>query len=126
MFLIRPYPQVDESLVGYMIRVALANRIRSLSHFRSLVEVKLPEFERNIISEDSLNKLSTLTNQTAAKLKRMSSNLFHEELKNDHFNMIMTRRMVQFCPLCIEEGAYHRKIWLISGVIICPMHEVKL
>lgn len=43
--------------------------------------------------------------------------MYHELVSVDH------RR---YCPLCLREGSYHRAIWDLAMLSVCPEHSVRL
>lgn len=126
MFLQRPYPYKDESLTGYLHRVAFQNGNVEQVKMRNVLELKQQEVDRNLYRKESLFMISAMTNQSLSRLETMTSNLFFEELQSEYFKSIMLSDKIQFCPLCIKEGAYHRKIWYISAIIMCLIHKVAL
>ncbi|WP_338555583.1 TniQ family protein [Paenibacillus sp. KS-LC4] len=138
MLLNRPTSFYDESLRGYMIRL-------SESNYNSQETIKLYKatglygynIPKNLMVLDSDTDLSKLAELVGKDLRQLELLTFQPHVKNvpsvkvetllyqlDHFGTSMYRS--QICPACLRDHGYMRKIWDLTVVTTCHIHNCKL
>lgn len=120
---IRLRPFRDESLIGFLMRLGDAN---CLSHLREVADV-------NIVSQGGLplmHLLARLADLPLIELQRIAY-VPDEERGVVSFmgralpmGELSDRRCL--CPLCLAESPYHRAIWDLYELDVCPTHGVRL
>lgn len=135
----RPRPYADECLSGYLVRLAGANRIRSLwtlasdlfPRWQGTQSLPLLRWEypveawgllplRTQLEVATLNQLTVLA--WVAKFRRPPSQQASQWQGPGHFlsGIIMTAHRA--CPHCLEEAAYLRLSWRLKVVEVCLAH----
>ncbi|RKP56264.1 hypothetical protein D7Z26_06410 [Cohnella endophytica] len=126
MLLIRPKPQVGESMIGYLYRLTEENGYPSVSQVKHLIQADKRELERNLINKESISKLGEYTGYNEIELGNLTSHDLHVLIHGHQYNQLFLRQRVQYCPLCILEIPVHQKSWCISANNICPIHHIWL
>lgn len=133
-FLKHPQPFDDESLSGYLFRLAILN-FCSLKMIYS--ELKLNHRVSNYyidtanISDADFKWLSEKTKCQYDVLSNLrfitidNSNIFY--LYNNKINISnISSTKAKVCPLCLLKHEYIRKIWSLVNVTACPFHQIEL
>lgn len=132
----RPVPYSDESLRGYLIRLAQVNHTspRKLYKLSSLFAGVDPKSLLMTTGKADLSKLCALTNLDEERLLNLT--FFYqlgkyaeeEEALLRHISSFGTcsTAFCQICPLCLSEQPYHRKLWEIRSVTTCFKHGCRL
>ena len=129
-------PEPDESLPGFLLRLAERNRYVGIS---GLLRAVLPE-----LPEKSLRRQLTALRQSATHLARLgrvacgddtallafqrrsigSEALWMHDCRVplDGLNLAT----VAVCPCCLAEHGHCREAWELSPVVVCPVHECAL
>ena len=121
-------PFRDESLAGFVMRMAANHGFTSpLEFLKPTGEVShnlgkvalLGAGPRNLdrylcVSPDELEWLSPGTGAE----HRVMGHPLHRDLVS-----VSGRK---FCPLCLDDEPYHRVLWDLTLVTVCPMHAVRL
>lgn len=133
----RPRPYIDESLIGYIARLADTNYYPSPNYILKISQLRVTGIYSNIfISKiDNLCILSQITEVEASILWAMafsSTNscssayiftsvvkAFGENISTSLFNKTGAR----FCPICWQTKAYYSQVWHLSRVTVCPFHK---
>ncbi len=129
-----PYP--DESLRGYLIRLAQVNHTtpRKLYRLSSLFAGVDPKSLLMTTGKADLSNLCILTNLEEQRLldltffNQLGKYANEEEAILRHISSFGTcsTAFCQVCPLCLFEQPYHRKIWEIRSVTTCFIHHCRL
>ncbi|QUL57043.1 TniQ family protein [Paenibacillus tritici] len=131
--ILHPKPFHDESLKGYIIRLANLNlcpdpnriyKMAGLFKSNSVVNVNMVKEKVN------LARLSAMTTCSEDQLVSLSFyNEFGKSGKNsyNHKTQKMLRNGTcvykqQICPHCLAEKGYHHKLWDVNIVTTCPTH----
>lgn len=131
MLLIRPKPFEDESLSGYITRIFEINKYESMIIFlkkASLYGERLV-FSPYMLEVKQLENLAELTNVDIQILFKSISPIFNStDLKEEslQFRYAIHTKKIKICPKCLLENGYHKKIWNLSLVTICPFHNCLL
>lgn len=132
----RPVPYPDESLRGYLIRLAQVNHTspRKLYKLSSLFAGVDPKSLLMTTGKSDLSKLCILTNSDEQHL--LSLTFFNQLGKYANEDEPILRHISSFgtcstafcqvCPQCLSEQPYHRKLWEIRSVTTCPAHHCRL
>ena len=112
---------MDESLNGYVFRLAMANRLTE-SDFANLigytaVQLKSPNQKaRNEI----VNGLISLTGFSEI------SELFDKRCRSAVYKHLFEYKTQKFCSQCIRENAYIRALWDFKNYVTCHIHTTSL
>lgn len=133
--LIHPIPYDGESAESFLARVAELNRHSSIerlinkeqSHFLTqnapncrLADLPRFKYVLQLLNID-LNHQSlafTKSGPTSRSAKKWSNIELHEDLLKYH--------TYSYCPQCIEEQPFFKKIWLLQPLYACPIHSIFL
>ncbi|MBC3455894.1 TniQ family protein [Pseudomonas mosselii] len=110
--LINPRPHHDESLSGYLQRLALANGLTSndaLRAFKQADDCDVKEWIRHCGTPRSWH-------EAAVELRSPITRPFK----------IWSVRSVRFCAQCLAEGGYWKETWEITLVTSCTSHRTEL
>jgi hypothetical protein len=143
----------DESLTSYLVRLADANCYEPLSMFEAICKERLSALgiPGNLTRSDhpeTYDVLSGLTGTSPRALAQATIHRFaHAPIMAHHrqnliylsdgqhlhlFEKWLRPRKLrletnaQFCPACLQEGAYHRLIWSLREVTACCRHRCLL
>lgn len=136
--LVRPDPFQDESFIGYIIRLTEVNGYNSpnsilnylqipifLSHNKSRIQEHFNKIDHKI-----LHRLSEFVEKEPDKILNLISSDYMG--KNSQTSIAKLNPKVihcfphKFCPLCLSDFAYHRKIWDLIIITACPLHKCQL
>lgn len=124
-----PKPQSDESLMGYVLRLAEANGYKSASWIFDLARLKI-----NVASggSDALYRSdwdSTVLEQVTGLTRTEINNLNCRQIES----LFPTLRVSSFnafrysspkvCPACLAQENYCRSVWDLLPFTACPAHE---
>lgn len=130
MLLIYGCPFKDESLSGFLFRVAKENLMDNVSwileNIESETKTSFKEYEINWLTGNEIRILSDFLRIDIEAATKMtfrhilnSLNLNYQSVsKNMWFNVKHTR----YCPSCIKEKAFHRTTWSSTHTIFCTKH----
>lgn len=135
----RPRPKADECLSGYLVRLAGANRIRSLWTLASdlfprwqgtqslpLLRWEYPVEEWGLLPLRTQLEVATLNQLTVlawvAKFRRPPSQKASGWQGPGHFLSGVITTAHRACPHCLEEAAYLRLGWRLKAVEVCLAH----
>lgn len=129
-------PEGDESLPGFLLRLAERNRYAGIS---GLLRAVLPE-----VPEISLRRQLAAVRQSAPHLARLGRVACGDEAALLAFQRRsigseavwmhdcrvpldgLNLATVAVCPHCLEEHGHCREAWELSPVVVCPLHECVL
>ena len=122
-----PNPYDNESINGFIQRVALENRYENANWIYSLKKISL-NLKTRVGIENDILKLSELLNKDYLKLYALT--YFHIFSKNNDWLPVLIRQGInrhsKYCPKCFKENGYHNKFWDISFNIFCSKHNLLL
>ncbi|MDJ0697898.1 TniQ family protein [Mastigocoleus sp. MO_188.B34] len=134
----RPRPFKDESLSGYIIRLAQSNYYPSPSWIFKMSSLKKRGIYANLFysHEDDLQKLSLLSEVEEHILwsmawisPRQSNSTFMNTVKifGDFVPIqSISKKRVKLCPICLRSAPYCRSVWELSFIKHCPLHNCLL
>lgn len=124
---LRIIPEADESLFGFILRLAHRN---DLSDASLIIEAMGVADMCGPISNSALEMLSALSSRTIEELKAMQppqarrGNIrLHGRILPDE---ICDRDFHKVCPLCLVERPIYRTVWELSPYLVCPKHRTRL
>ncbi|MFB9327824.1 TniQ family protein [Paenibacillus aurantiacus] len=135
--LIRPRPYEDESLRGYILRVAEANSAPNSIIIFQYLGIKHKHYQNLLFPRDEINlgSFSELVNVTVKKLESLIlyNLLFphmaieqEEKVRFHIWNHGTSGNEQQVCSICLKEASYQRNLWELSLVTTCPLHSCRL
>lgn len=134
----RPRPFRDESLAGYIIRLAQSNYYPEPNWIFKMSSLKKRGIYANLFyeSEDNLQKLSLLSEieedilwSMAWTSKRQSNSIFMNKVKifGDFVPIQSISKLhIKLCPICLRSAPYCRSVWDLSFITTCPLHNCLL
>ncbi len=131
---VHPPPEVLETLTSYMIRLAEANGIQSISHLRRLLAPK-QHFRPHLMAKLSdlymqdFPDLARAANCTVEQIRQTT--FFHlvvkfESRQPDHLLRDSLAPFLRFCPTCLREAPYYRLDWRFLTLTGCHRHQCAL
>jgi hypothetical protein len=133
----RRLPLSDESLVGFVLRLADANGLESagtlLQYVGSVVGCRLVTPVDLAANVDALRCLEELADLPQGALERTAmlpvESAASADLRFD--GQLVGRRLLrteglQFCPNCLQESTHHRRSWLWAHAPVCTLHRSRL
>lgn len=117
-FLLKPH--ADESLNGYLQRLAAENFLSSANQFLRTQGLVL----KLQYTPAELESLARLSQQDVALLQQMAEfRQVHGSLRSGYF---LRRKGIAVCPACLAEAPYVRQAWHHELVTACPTHALQL
>lgn len=129
-------PYSDESFYGYILRLATLNFYSNSKWICDRANIPTSYFSKidfTPVKGEALVQLSEITGIEQNVLNALTYNLpdelpcrmFKNNLKI--LNQIVHKYFLyhdrlKFCPACLAEKPYHRKIWDVLIVTVCPIH----
>ena len=125
---LRLAPQSGESLAGFVMRLATRNLFSSPSWIADVADVAFPGLQTH---NCDLRNLSVITDIDEKTLRGMASWRETDDMVHFPGGLLVPHRLFplesrRFCPLCMKESPYHRAIWDVKPLDVCPLHGVKL
>jgi predicted site-specific integrase-resolvase len=137
--ILTPEPYPDENFCSYILRLTEANHYSHPNWIYRMAEFKHMSkglANSNVWSYHShdFNLLSRLIGVSESKLKEMAYIDVGSEEKGhpiyafgEELPRVTVQTMkVKFCPLCLKEEPYFRKIWDLVILTTCPIHKCVL
>ncbi|MBW7474326.1 TniQ family protein [Paenibacillus oenotherae] len=134
----RPVPFPDESIRGYIVRLAHLNRTspRNIYQKSSLLTGTVPRSLLMITDKVPLSKLQDLTLIEESKLYDLSFYSLAGKYRDKREDLKILRRISakgfcsvffsQVCPICLSEKDFHRKLWELRMITTCHLHKCRL
>jgi|GEM_PF-3709834 hypothetical protein len=125
---LRLAPHPGESLAGFVMRLATRNLFSSPSWIADVAGIAFPGLQTH---DCDLRNLSVITGVDERTLRGMASWRETDDVVHFRGGLIVPQRLFpletrRFCPICMEESPYHRAIWDVKPLDVCPLHGVKL
>lgn len=117
-------PSTGESLAGFLYHTAKLNFCESADLFSNVIEKKGISSSR--ITETAICLLGHMTNISQEKIRDLTVNDWGDQWGDGLANKVLLVGCTKFCPLCVQEGVRHKKIWLLRPVAVCLSHSVML
>lgn len=133
----RPIPFFDESLSGYIFRLASANHFENPLPMFQLSGLTMPGYLSRIActmilrASQSLERLSILCNYSSDSLRNLtfceSEGRFviygNETIPENTIHNLKSK----VCPMCLSESPmYSRKVWELAFYTACERHLISL
>ena len=121
-----PPPYSDESLAGYLLRLAERNYYPSpywllhLAGLKGRVRLYFP------VNKDQSSLLSQLIKIKESQLKAMAYGAFFQSYNQKLLIYPVTHCGRKLCPLCLSESVYCRRLWDCKLINTCPFHQCLL
>jgi hypothetical protein len=137
----RPAPGEDELLTSYLVRTAHLhgwNAFRFFSYHLPTIAIWNRDFDRtaSATSLAEITKLYGLPDGAAMEmtLTPYVRNICDESRSQGHstlpwintvgvYHRIRRRHGLQFCPECLEEEPFFKRLWRLSFVVACHKHK---
>lgn len=129
-FPIEGSPIKGESLMGFVLRMSLANHVDGIQWLGRLMK-KERIFH---LSKQHVPTIAWIFGATVDSFENttISQITKHQDTYWDfysHFisrSYLMRHRTPQICPKCVEELGYIKKVWDLRAVTTCPHHRILL
>lgn len=121
-------PFDDESLPGFVMRVARSLRFRSADRLAAITGLRQPG---SAVSGTNLGRLAERTGSRPCDLERIAYRPAERFAHHAFLGGAVHRELIdigrrRLCPRCIEEVPYHRASWDLALLTACPEHGVRL
>jgi hypothetical protein len=142
VFLRRPRPDIGESLTGYIIRLAIANRCDVYNIKNALLTRAWHKGMDNCHSWDfygqeiiDYSKLAKWTRLHRSDLERMTFfpiwRKFGIHPVSSHSSSMFVSKCIvkslrRFCPLCVKQNGVFQLLWQVEELQVCLIHNVRL
>ncbi|TLU71544.1 TniQ family protein [Lichenicoccus roseus] len=128
---LRCAPETDESLTGYILRLALRNHQLKSASFAAAAGVRqLPILYPTAEQIDRLAVMADVPGDVLSSMgaERIRSSTRKKDARLRGFAIPRDWLSIQrrACPICLEESPYHRTVWDIAHVRVCARHSCKL
>jgi len=132
-------PFGDESFIGYILRLCQMNEIPETNWILQLAGIKRSyDYKYKYNSDFRINSevIAGLTGVSKAKIENLlylhehgitrhiTGNISVFEKPIPHY--FIRRENPKICPLCLREKNYLRRVWEISIMTVCPIHQCLL
>lgn len=116
-------PKPRESFRGYVLRVA-EQELCSFGTMRLWLGCS-PSFGPELAPSA---RTAALLDIPIEDLERMGANRRHHSaiLGIEVPPNMVSRHRMRFCPACLAEDRFHRGIWELAAVTVCPIHRIAL
>jgi len=132
----RSPPKADESLPGYIIRLAEENGYDIPSWILGMAGISNPSTGYAFLFSDDVD-LRRLSGITGAPVEELGKLVYSPAAQGDKtpmyraFGSLIPRHLIRVerprvCPGCLAETGYARRIWELAPVTSCPLHECLL
>ena len=131
-------PQPDETLMGFILRVAELNGYETPAWVIEVWGLRYNEIARNCSwvfgQKSDFTRLTYLTGVEASELRTLGyppARLGGADTMHLFFTSPISKRFIRsthnkLCPECLRESNYCRKVWDLAGVTVCPLHKILL
>lgn len=127
---LRPRPQCDESLMGYILRVLNTNGYNGLTVFNTLFGTRVQSFQSITTNCRSFSKLRAAMQVRLRLTSQQIHQCFEDELLHtyDDYRAVNDIRVAEpkICLHCLAEGKPIHRRWRLAHVTHCELHNVKL
>lgn len=128
---LRATPEADESLVGFLTRLAERNRLDNPLWLARVVGIPFATVDVAATTPFDLGLLSSVSGIDVLTLARMAywpSGTSRRVTFLDHRigREMVTLRHRRACPRCLFLSDHHRAPWDLSVVTVCPHHAIRL
>lgn len=129
----KPWP--DETLMGFILRVAELNGYETPAWIIELCGLRYDEIARNCSwvfgRKSDFARLAYLTSVEASELTALGyppaqsdgTNTRHLFFTSPISKWFIRSTHNKLCPACLRESNYCRKVWDSAGVTACPLHK---
>lgn len=132
LFFPKPYPQ--ETLLGFIYRVAKEHEMCNLDWIFNLIlreiSINLKPEEVNWLKGDELKSVAKFIGITLKEAEDLTVckyfERYHLDVRSESKNTVFLYKKTRFCPLCLKEGVYQRKSWISCHSILCSDHNIIL
>lgn len=124
---VRPHP--DESLPGLLVRMTEANASgtpQRLLEVCGLGRATLTSVATDPKAVAPLARLLGLPEGVLAGLAYAAPDGSGRLLRHEVHQEFVTADLIRVCPRCLAEAPYHRAVWGMSLMTVCPIHAVRL
>jgi len=121
-------PFADESLPGFLKRMAEANGFHGLRRFVALLQPDFSTFRQAAFLAARHEVLADFLALEPGELQRLcyGDGPVRRVLGRDLAPDLVAIGDRKACPLCLEDAPYHRAIWDVVPLTVCPVHAVRL
>jgi hypothetical protein len=128
--LYRPRPHRDESLSGYILRLTDENNYENSTWIYGFMDIPKKKIVKLTPYKGNLKSLGMLTEVKEEELWKLT---YYYDLKesnemqyNKAFNYGVNNYIDKFCPKCLNQHMYHKRIWNYSINMLCIEHNCLL
>lgn len=127
-------PKPDESIQGYIARLAQMNPVGHVSWITDAADLKFRQVQ---FQDEEVRRLSALSGAPYEMLRRQAPSPAREKSRFGRavfkvlghdlpFDCLPNQDSRRVCPECLKESPHHRLIWNFRFVQVCTKHRVRL
>ncbi len=129
---LRTVPYADESINGFIARIAQLNHFKFAAWVAEAASVKFPQ---NFYKDDEISRLASVTGRPFDELRRIApirrimgpNQSMSALLGQDVPTKAIVLHLRRFCPVCVAMGpGYHRIAWTLRFAGACMLHKIRL
>lgn len=138
----RPCYREGESLTGYLLRAAYANKIEIYDIYNKtnngLINIPrrvgfhhLDIYPMRLLNLEKLSYLTGLSKEciSAMTFEPLIGKLMENVRENEQFvdfTRLLETKHRKFCPICLDQNGGYRNLWQIGELNICDVHKCAL
>jgi hypothetical protein len=133
-----PLPRPDESLMGYILRLAESNHYDSPRWILDLAGLKLPSLDegwrRLCHDQIDLARFGQIAGLSKAEIEKLRYGITGASESGWEYSIAgceLPASAIRFshpkvCPGCLRQSSHCRKLWDLLAITACPDHRVVL
>lgn len=136
-----PNPREDELFSSWIARLAISNgtKVSWLLNCTGLLSKGVSQRSiDNIVSKSAFMCLTKKTGISEPRLWGTTVTEYYQHfsirpIKRPQHLLLLglarcksERYFLQFCPLCLQNDTYYRRLWRMSCIVACPIHGIAL
>jgi hypothetical protein len=131
MTVVKPYPLTvrlmpGESLRSFMHRLALKNKFPYMNWI--ITDLGMQNIG-TALTPQQLCRLATISSTPFQVLKNRQDEIVHGKglsPKDFESAVVVDRRASRLCLLCFRDQGFHKAVWDLTAVTVCPLHGVPI
>ncbi|AND41449.1 TniQ family protein [Cytobacillus oceanisediminis] len=121
-----PIIHEEESLAGFVYRLASANYYSSPKIIADHINLTLWDLQQNVFDKNMCKEISYLSNVDIEDLYERSYHPIEEYMDLKIKKLLFLKSSVKFCPECLKGDKVHKYLWGFNSVSMCIKHSLIL
>lgn len=115
-----------ETLISYLFRFCKAYYFDSISSLAKQWSMNEAKIKNNEFTLQDLGCILHFTKSEKKILYQMAGGFYKRKWGTQIYEKLIVKNKIKYCPICIKERTFHKKIWTILPIAICPDHKILL